>query len=101
MDLTLTTGDTAPTLTVTCTTAGAPAALAGATAEMHVRRADGTVINRPAVVASAAEGVVTMEWEPGDLTVPGRYEVETQVTYTNGRVQTFGRSVFVVRRQIA
>ena len=100
-DLTLTSGDTAPTLTMLCASDGVAANLTGATVAVHVQRADATVINRAATSVTPLTGEVSLHWIDGDLTVPGRYYVEAQVTYSNSDKQTFGRPSFVVLDQIA
>jgi hypothetical protein len=103
MSLTLTSGDQAPTLTGTLN-----AVTAGATAAVHIKRADDTVISRATTtLVSGATSTWTLDLITGDLTVPGTYELEVEVTYSSGKVQTFakgadGRPVtFVVRTQIS
>lgn len=59
------------------------------------------MIDRAGTVEDAAAGLVEFPWQAGDLSGAGTYEVEVQVTYADGRVQTFGRPAFVVRREIA
>lgn len=99
--LIFTTNDTAPTLTMTCSSGGVGVSLGNAAVAVHVLRPDGSVVSRAGVVADADAGVVELLWQAGDLSVAGAYEVEVQVTYADGRVQTFGRPAFVVRREIA
>lgn len=100
-DLTLTSGDTAPRLTMTCGDGGVAASLVGATVAVHIQRSDGTVINRAGTIDNAALGTVYLDWITGDLTVAGSYYVEAQVTYSDARVQTFGRPRLIVQDQIA
>lgn len=47
------------------------------------------VIDARARVINAAGGVVAYDWLPKDTAVPGRYEAEVEVTYTDGSVETF------------
>jgi Rib/alpha/Esp surface antigen-like repeat protein len=49
----------------------------------------GLTIDARASVIDAAEGVVKYDWLPEDTAVPGRYEAEVEVTYTDGSVETF------------
>lgn len=101
-NLTLTSGDTAPQLTMLCASDGVPADLTGATVAVHVRRPDGGVINRAGVLSvTPTDGTVSLAWTTGDLTGVGAYLVEAQVTYSTGEVQTFGMPGFYVREQIA
>lgn len=82
--LTLTVGDTAPALTGTT-----GVSLVGATAEVHIRRPDRTVIDRPAVITDGTAGDWSMDWQVGDLNNTGTYYVELEVTFAAGEVQTF------------
>lgn len=100
-DLILTVGDTAPTLTMLCLSEDTPASLVGAAAAVHVIRPDGTSILRVGTTTPTIQGGVSMDWEPGDLTVPGIWRVEAEITYATGRVQTFGPARFAVREQLA
>lgn len=93
---TFTTGDTAPALTGTVN-----ANLTGATIELHIKRADGTVLTVPATITDAATGAWSYEWATGDLNVRGDWKVEAQVTYSDTTVQTFGPQRFFVVPQIA
>ena len=97
------TGDTAPDLTGTCTSAGSPANLTGATLELHLTRPDKTVITRAGVVVDGASGTWRYTWQTGELAA-GTWAVELQVTYSGGGVQTFPAdrpAYFSVRNQIA
>jgi hypothetical protein len=87
MTLRLTAGDTAPTLTGTIN-----AATVGASAVVHIRRSDATVISRTATsLTDNADGTSswTLDLADTDLTVPGEYGVEVKVTFSNGKAQTF------------
>lgn len=111
--LELTTGDTAPGLSGICsnkdpvTQVVTVADLTGATVEVHVRRADGSVVTKTATLVDADEGSWSTTWsgpvgdDPADLSVNGTYFAEAQVTYSGGLIQTFGPVPFKVRRQIA
>ena len=83
--LTFTVGDTSPNL------AGkVNAELTGATAVVHIRQPNKTVLSKPATIFAAAEGGWMTEWEPGDLSMSGAHYVEVEVTFSNGVTQTFG-----------
>lgn len=47
------------------------------------------VIDARAQVINAVEGQVKYDWVRSDTAVPGRYEAEVEVTYTDGSVETF------------
>ena len=91
-------GDTGPDLPLTLhSTPETP--LTGATAVVHVRRPGGTTLIKagPDVAFVAADRLAVVTWAAGDLNVPGVYEVEVQVTYSSGQIQTFAGATFSVR----
>lgn len=110
--MTFTTGDTAPPLVGVCqqvkgTACGqAPLStatavdLSGAIVELHIDYGAGVPLVKLANVVSAPAGEWSYDWGPNDLTVAGVYVVEAQVTYGDGRVQTFGPTSFRVKPQI-
>ena len=97
----LTVGDTAPALTGTCTSAGAPVNLTGADVALHIRKPDATVLSVGATLTDAAGGAWSYSWAPADLDAAGTWKVEAQVTFSSGAVQTFGPETFYVNTQIA
>lgn len=105
--LELTTGDTAPVLSGVCSNRD-PASgvttvadLTGATVAVHVRRSDGAVLTKAATLVDAAEGSWTTSWATDDLSTDGTYKAEAEVTFSNGKIQTFGPVRFKVKQQIA
>lgn len=98
-------GDNAPDLTGRLTTrlgsVVTPKDITGAALEAHIRRPDDTVVSRAATSATPLTGDWSLALQTTDFTVPGLYEVEIQVTYAGGKVQTFGPDRFVVNQQIA
>jgi hypothetical protein len=57
-------------------------------------------VNSAATVVDGPTGRVSYSWGPNDLSVPGTYVVQWEVTYQGGRVQTTSPEVTVtVRRQ--
>lgn len=97
-----TVGDTAPDLTGTLTSNGAPVNLTGATLAVHVRKPDKTtVITLTGALVDAPAGKWSAPWGATDLNQAGTYTVEVQVTYSGGKVQTFGPGAFVANAQLA
>jgi len=109
--LVLTVGDTAPTLTGSIN-----ADATGATGEIHIRRPDATVIERAVTfpVTGPTESTWSAVLQTGDLNQgsdlpPGaEYQLELEVTFASGKIQTYirdpatGRSTyFLVRNQYA
>jgi hypothetical protein len=98
-------GDTAPDLLGTIHDADdteAPVDLTDATVRFQMRRADDRkfTINAPAEILDAAEGKVRYRWSVNDLSYPGDYVVQWEVTYPDSRVQTTATgNTITVRRQ--
>ena len=103
--LTFVQGDTAPDLLATIHNADDPTTvvnLTGATVRFQMRRPDDRkfTINAPAEVVDATGGKVRYRWSQNDLTYPGDYAVQWEVTYPDSRVQTTAAaSTITVRRQ--
>lgn len=97
-----TVGDTFPDLT-----GSVNADLTGATIQLNVARPDGTVFSHAGTVVLAVAGTWSMAFVAGDLNQSGVYRVEAQVTFSNGKTQTFyydtagSYNHFTVRDQIA
>lgn len=68
--------------------------------EIHIERPDHTVISRD-VTHSGTDGSWSMPWQTGDLTLKGTYSIEIQVTWGDGKIETFGEASITVRKQIA
>lgn len=95
-------GDTAPRLTLTCTSDGVAANLTGATVVLHFKKPDRTTATLAATVDSpTTAGKVTGAAWGSLLSVSGSWGVEVEVTYSDGTIQTFGPKSFYVSPQIA
>lgn len=92
-------GDTAPPITGTILEQGAPKNLTGASIMVHVKRPSGTVMSI-AGSTGGADGTWSANW-PAAITEEGTHEVEVQVTFSGGAVQTFGPTTFYVYPQLA
>ena len=96
------TGDTAPTLSGVVTSGTTPASLVGAAVVLQFRKPDRAGQVSFATVTDAAAGAWSYTWATGEL-IAGTWEVEVQVTYAGGAVQTFPTEAparFVVRSEI-
>lgn len=85
-------GDTAPVPVMTVKDSeGVPVSLAGATVLfiMAAKRTREVVLSRVATVTDAAAGKVSLTWQPGETDTAGEYDVELQVTYAGGAIQSF------------
>lgn len=96
-----TTGDTAPAFTATILSDGVPVNLAGAAVSLHLRPPSGIVLIVGAAIVSGPAGTITYQWVPGNLAEFGQWTWEVQVTYSDGRIQTFPGAPFDVDDDIS
>lgn len=68
--------------------------LHGATVAFNMGTPDGTVlVNRAAVdIVDAETGVVRYAWRPGDTSEAGIHRGEFEVTFFDGRIETFPKA---------
>ena len=96
-------GDTAPAITATIALKSdlSPVDLSGASVRFQMRKPDDRrfTVNAAATVTNASAGAVRYAWATNDLTVPGEYVVQWEVTYADLRIQTTGQETITVRRQ--
>jgi hypothetical protein len=99
---TFTAGDTAPAFTATLTTDGAAANLTGATVVLHFATPSGA-LSPAASLVDASAGTISYSWAVDDLSDAraGVWEWEAQVTFSDGKVQTFPGGSFRVAAQLA
>jgi hypothetical protein len=84
--------DTSPALrAVLKDSDGVSVDLTGASVRFHMRNANGgiLVVNKPATIVTAASGIVDYNWDAEDTTVVGQFEIEFEVTFPDGGIQTF------------
>lgn len=100
-------GDTAPLLYVGLEhDSDTPIDLTGATVEFHMKNRDTGVVKVDAAgaVDSVEDVVVRYDWAVGDTDTVGWFEFEFEVTYADGRQETFpntGNDLLQVKPQIA
>lgn len=90
-DFTIKQNDTSPTISVVLNGAnGSPIDLSGATVVFKMGKSSGTLkVNETITVASPSSGRVTYDWSEGDTDTSGTYFAEFEVTYYNGKKETF------------
>lgn len=94
-DFTIKRRDQLPEIAATLTDAeGTIVNLGGATVRfILVNKADGTVaVDQPATIVNAPAGTVKYTWVAGDTDVAGTYNGEFEVTFIDGRAETFPNS---------
>jgi hypothetical protein len=95
------TGDTSYDLTGTVTSNGVGANITGSTLALHLKKPSGAIVTKTGTVVDGAAGTWSYSWQPGDIDEAGTWWVEAQVTYSNGKIQTFGLAAFAVVEQFA
>jgi len=93
MSLNFTTGDTGPDITAVIHAeddVNAPVDLTGASVRFQMRLPQGNKykVNAAAVIDDAVSGQVSYAWGANDLSQPGEYQAQFEVTYPGGKVQT-------------
>ena len=92
-------GDTSPAIRYALSPATVD--LTGATVQFQMRarrpRGGPPVIDAAAVVVTAT-GTPTVEyqWQDGETANAGEYQAEFEVTYTNGKIETFPNDEFIL-----
>ena len=105
MSLTFVQGDTAPDITAIIHEEDDPTSVIDLTdcaVKFQMREEDDRryQVNAAATVTDAAAGKVSYSWGPNDLSRPGTFLVQWEVTYPGGRIQTTSPEVTItVRRQ--
>jgi hypothetical protein len=84
-------GDTAPSLQSTLTDNGATVNLTTATAIRVIGSQNGVTLFTRTTTGSSV-GVVDMPWQTGDTAALGPIRVEWEVTWPDGKIQTFPAS---------
>jgi hypothetical protein len=86
----------------TALTGSVNANVTGATLELHLKKPDGTVVDKTPTVTNALTGAWTSgKFAAGEIDIAGLWYVEVEVTYSGGAVQTFGPARWRVGDQIA
>ncbi len=67
-----------------------PINLTGATVKFQMRKPDDQLftVDAAATVGTPAAGEVSYSWAATDLSVPGEYDVQWEITFSDGKIQT-------------
>lgn len=76
---------------------GTPVNLTGATVKFLMKSAAGVVkVNRLAEIHNAVGGEVWVVWQASEVDTTGVYRGEFEVTYADGKIETFPNSGYIV-----
>jgi len=105
MSLTFVQGDTAPDITAIIHEEDDPTAITDLSDASEVRFQMRKVedrrytVNAAATVLDGPAGKVSYSWGSNDLSVPGDYNVQWEITYLGGRIQTTAPEVTITIRR--
>ena len=77
--------DTSPVINAALAIDGSIADLTGATVRFHM----GSIVDAEAEIISEQDGTVRYSWIAADTVTAGRYPAEFEVTFVDGRIETF------------
>jgi hypothetical protein len=62
----------------------------------HMRNSEGTVIiDTAATVVTPGFGIVRYDWDAADTATSGTFQAEFEVTYSDGKVETFPNASYI------
>lgn len=92
------TNDTSPKLAMALTDAnGNTIDLTGCTVNFYMRAygASSLKVTSPATITDAVNGAVEYAWDAADTDTAGTYYAEVEVTYGDGRIETFPNNGYI------
>lgn len=107
-DVELVTGDTAPTLFGTITKKNEDGSYSVrdlsdvASIKFQMRKGDDKryQVDAAAAIVTTSAGTVSYNWQVGDLSIPGTYQCQWELTLVDGKIQTSTpANTITVRRQ--
>lgn len=90
--------DTQPRLKIVCTSNGNPVALSGAASIRVLGMLNGAALFDHAVTGAGDDGIVAVTLDPSDTEKAGRVQVEVEVTWAAGQVQTFPPDGYLIMK---
>jgi len=103
MSLTFVQGDTGPAIKgqIVKVSDQSVIDLTGATVKFQMRKEDDRrfTVNAVASITDHPTGQVQYAWGPNDLSVPGDYQVQWEITYPDTTIQTTQAGTITIRRQ--
>lgn len=90
--------DTSPAMLATLQDANGTAVnLTAATVRLHMRAigATQTKVNASATLVDPNNGIVRYNWSASDTNTVGQFQAEFQVTYADGKIETFPNDSYI------
>ncbi len=84
--------DELPAIRATLSSGGVPVNLSTATQVRFImapKNGGPVKVNAPAVVVEPAQGLIRYDWVSADTDTPGSYQAEWEVTWADGKSQTY------------
>lgn len=67
----------------------------GATVRFHMSGDDVLEVDKLAVIEQVSPPIVRFDWEAGDTAIAGSKKAEFEITYLNGKVETYPNDGFI------
>lgn len=90
--------DTSPAMLATLQDAsGSAVNITGGSVRFHMRPVGSTTakVSTTATIVTASTGSVRYSWASGDTDTVGAYQAEFQVTYSDGKIETFPNDGYI------
>jgi hypothetical protein len=96
MTVTLKRNDTKDNIKATLSNESGPVDLTGATVRFLMSRRNTLKVDRQAIIQDAVNGIVWMVFEQGDTEEVGAFQAEFEVTFSDGRIETFPNNGYIL-----
>lgn len=96
MTITIKRNDTRDAIKATLSNESGPVDLTAATVRFLMSKRGTVKVDRQAELQDAPNGVVWMTFETGDTDETGLFQAEFEVTFTDGRIETFPSDGFIL-----
>jgi transcriptional/translational regulatory protein YebC/TACO1 len=94
--ITIKRNDTRDAIKATLSNESGPVNLTGATVRFLMSRRGSIKVNRQAQIQDTVAGIVWMVFEQGDTDEQGLFQAEFEVSFSDGRIETFPSDGFIL-----
>lgn len=94
--LTLKRNDTKDNIKATLSNESGPVDLTGASVRFLMSRQGVVKVDKPALIQDAVNGLVWVVFEQGDTSDSGNFNAEFEVTFSDGRIETFPNDGYIM-----